>query len=61
MAKASRHAYFLLSKFLAKQTWRPVFDAKLMSARKRAAIGNGIFDDVNDDGPAEAKETIAAR
>ena len=61
LTKASLQALQLLTKFMHTQRWRLVFDAKYMSARKRAAINKDIFDEIEDGDPEQAKDTIAAR
>ncbi|CAK0837902.1 unnamed protein product, partial [Prorocentrum cordatum] len=39
-----------------KQQWRLIYDEQFMSARKRAALGKGIFDETDPTDPASARQ-----
>ena len=47
LTKASQQAYHVIMNFLRGQRWRLVDDPRFVSARKRAAMGKNIFDDVD--------------
>ncbi|CAK0909666.1 unnamed protein product, partial [Prorocentrum cordatum] len=42
-----------------KQQWRLIYDEQFMSARKRAALGKGIFDETDPTDPASARQVLA--
>jgi hypothetical protein len=60
LTKASLQALLVLQSFLQKQRWRLVFDEKFLSARKRAAAGKDIFDEVDEDDIQEARRVREA-
>ncbi|CAK0911609.1 unnamed protein product [Prorocentrum cordatum] len=44
LTKGNWQAFGVLKLFLEKQEWRLIYDEHFMSARKRAALGKGIFE-----------------
>ena len=48
LTKAERGSYLLLRAFLAKGNWRIVYDERFVSARRRALLGKGPFDEITD-------------
>ncbi|CAK0829661.1 unnamed protein product [Prorocentrum cordatum] len=48
LTKGNWQAFGVLKLFLEKQEWGLIYDENFVSARKRAALGRGIFDKTND-------------
>ena len=61
LTKGSWQAFGVLKLFLEKQEWRLIYDEHFMSARKRSALGKGIFDPTTPEDPAAAKQAIEKR
>ncbi|CAK0889471.1 unnamed protein product, partial [Prorocentrum cordatum] len=61
MAKASLQAFNVPHAFLMHQRWNSVHGERFLSARKRSALGKGIFDETNELGHSQAKEILESR
>ncbi|CAK0856560.1 unnamed protein product [Prorocentrum cordatum] len=61
MTKASLQVVRVLHAFLKKHRWKIVHGDCLLSARKRSALGKGIFDETTDQDHAEAKRILDSR
>ncbi|CAK0906464.1 unnamed protein product [Prorocentrum cordatum] len=61
MTKASLQAFNVLHAFLKNQRWNIVHDERFLSARKRSALGKGIFDETTDTHHSEAKKIMESR
>ncbi|CAK0880367.1 unnamed protein product, partial [Prorocentrum cordatum] len=61
MTKASQQAFNVLHAFLKSQRWKIVHDERFLSARKRSALGKGIFDETTETDHSEAKKILEGR
>ena len=61
MTKAGLQAFLVLHSFLKRQRWKIVHDERFLSARKRSALGKGIFDETTEDDRADAKNILESR
>ncbi|CAK0855515.1 unnamed protein product [Prorocentrum cordatum] len=61
MTKASQQAFNVLHSFLKSQRWKIVHDERFLSARKRSALGKGIFDETTETDHSEAKKILEGR
>eukprot|EP00959_Pyramimonas_sp_CCMP1952_P081739 1707531-Pyramimonas_sp.AAC.1 len=61
LTKGNWQVFGVRKLFLDKQEWRLIYDENFTSARKRAALGKGIFDATKPGGAAAAKEIFEKR
>ena len=61
MTKASLQAFHVLHSFLKRQRWKIVHDERFLSARKKSALGKGIFDETTEEDHADAKKLLETR
>ncbi|CAK0911327.1 unnamed protein product, partial [Prorocentrum cordatum] len=61
MTKASQQAFNVLHAFLKSQRWKIVHDERFLSARKRSALGKGIFDETTETDRSEARNILEGR
>ncbi|CAK0877495.1 unnamed protein product, partial [Prorocentrum cordatum] len=61
MTEASQQAFNVLHAFRKSQRWKIVHDERFLSARKRSALGKGVFDETTETDHSEAKKILEGR